>query len=98
VIHGSADAVVRELPGPFDIVLIDHWKDLYIREFDLVWPKVRPGGAVVADNILVPAATADRMRAYVEHVRNVPGACSLTLPLGDGVEVTTRTFAEGGRS
>ncbi|WP_206797394.1 O-methyltransferase [Amycolatopsis sp. MtRt-6] len=92
VAHGSADTVLTDLAGPFDLVLIDHWKDLYIREFDLVWPKIRPGGLVVADNILEPAATAERMRAYVEHVRSKPDACSYTVPLGDGIEITSRVL------
>ena len=92
VVHGSADAVLTDLAGPFDLVLIDHWKDLYVREFDHVWPKVRPGGLVVADNILEPAATAERMRAYIEHVRSMPDARSFTLPLGDGLEITSRVL------
>lgn len=94
ILNDSADAVLADLAGPFDLVLIDHWKDLYVREFDLAWPKVRPGGVVLADNILEPAATAERMRAYVEHVRSVPDARSYTLPLGDGVEVTSRVYPQ----
>ena len=86
----SAHVVIPELPGPFDLVLIDHWKDLYIREFDLAWPKIRAGGLVVADNILQPAATAGKMRDYVGHVQAAPAACSYTLPLGDGIEVTCK--------
>jgi predicted O-methyltransferase YrrM len=91
----SAHLVLPELPGPFDMVLIDHWKDLYIREFDLAWPKLREGGLVVADNILKPAATADQMRSYVAHVRDVPDAHSYTLPLGDGLEVTSKAYSAG---
>jgi predicted O-methyltransferase YrrM len=91
----SAHLVIPELPGPFDIVLIDHWKDLYIREFDLAWPKLRAGGLIVADNILRPAATAAQMRSYVAHVRGVPQARSYTLPLGHGVELTGKAFATG---
>jgi predicted O-methyltransferase YrrM len=96
VVCQSADTVLPRLQPPFDLVLIDHWKDLYIREFDLAWPKVRVGGVVVADNILAPRATAAQMEAYVKHVRSRPGARSATLPLGDGVEITTRAAAEGG--
>lgn len=91
IIPESAHIALPQLSGPFDIVLIDHWKDLYIREFDLAWPKVRAGGVVIADNILQPAATAAQMRAYQEHVRSLPDSCSETLPLGDGVEVTVRS-------
>jgi predicted O-methyltransferase YrrM len=72
-------------------VLIDHWKALYVREFDLVWPKLRRGGVVVADNILAPEATLAEMRAYVAHVREVSDGCSFTLPLGQGIEMTYRS-------
>jgi predicted O-methyltransferase YrrM len=95
VVPGRAETVLPALPAPFDLVLIDHWKDRYIGDFDLAWPKVRAGGVVVADNILVPAATRALMDAYVCHVRSLPGARSGTLPLGDGVEVTVRTSAPG---
>lgn len=94
VICESADGVLPGLPGPFDLVLIDHWKDRYVREFDLAWPKVRVGGVVVADNILLPRATAPQMEAYVQHVRGLPDARSHTIPLGDGVEITVRAAAQ----
>jgi len=87
----DASSVLPRLAEPVDLVLIDHWKDLYVRDFDLVWPKVRPGGLVVADNILVPEATRAQMLAYVEHVRSAPAAISHTVAVGDGVEITHRT-------
>lgn len=92
LICGDASEILKTLDGPFDLVLIDHWKALYIREFDAVWPKMRKGGVVMADNILYPPGTQADMRAYVAHVRNAKGARSFTLDIGQGVEVT---FAEG---
>ncbi|MFI5781677.1 O-methyltransferase [Nocardia sp. NPDC051570] len=91
VIEGTAAETLPRLPGPYDVVIIDHWKDLYIPDFDLAWTRVAEGGVVVADNILEPQATRDVMARYVDHVRAVPGAWSQTLPLGDGVEITMRT-------
>ncbi|MDI3291364.1 class I SAM-dependent methyltransferase [Polyangium sp. 15x6] len=90
IIGEDASLHLASLEGPFDLVLIDHWKDIYIRDFDLAWPKVRRGGIVVADNILAPAATAAQLQAYVAHVRAAPGARSSTLPLGQGIELTQR--------
>lgn len=92
-ICGDAARVLPELDGPFDMVLLDHWKDLYIREFDLVWPKVRTGGVVVADNVLIPAVVVEDMRAYTKHVRSLPDARSLTVPVGMGIELTCRVKA-----
>jgi len=90
MIDGDARDVISDLPRPFDLVLIDHWKDLYIREFDQVWPRMRKGGLVIADNILRPDATLDRMKAYVAHVRSVAPDLSMTLDVGAGIEITTR--------
>jgi predicted O-methyltransferase YrrM len=91
VIIDDARLVIPLLRGPFDVVLIDHWKDIYIREFDAAWPKLRSGGVIVADNILQPQATAGLMQAYVNHVRATPNTYSFTLNIGDGVELTWRT-------
>lgn len=89
-VPAPSDAVLPTLPGPFDLVLLDHRKELYVRDFNLVWPKVRQGGVVVADNILNPPFSAADAARYVDHVRSCPGANSFTLPLGDGIEVTRR--------
>lgn len=94
VVCDRADAVIPSLPAPFDLVLIDHWKDRYIDDFDLAWPKLRVGGVVISDNILVPETTAALMDAYVKHVRSQPDARSGTLCIGDGVEVTVRTVKD----
>lgn len=94
VIVDDARLVMPLLPGPFDMVLIDHWKDIYIREFDAAWPKLRSGGVIVADNILRPQATADLMQAYLNHVRVIPNTYSFTLNVGDGVELTWRMQPE----
>jgi predicted O-methyltransferase YrrM len=91
VVEGDASTLIPRLSGTLDLVLIDHWKDLYVREFDAIWPMVRPGGVVVADNVLLPEVTRPQMEAYQEHVRSVEAAYSFTLSLGDGVELTWRT-------
>jgi predicted O-methyltransferase YrrM len=44
---------------------------------------MHPGGIVVADNIL-----SHRLTDYVAHVRSQPGAQSVTLPIGEGLELT----------
>lgn len=87
---GASEAVLPTLAGPYDLVLVDHWKQHYVRDFDLVWPKVGPRGVVVADNILSPPFTGDEADAYVRHTRARRDAWSFTLPIGDGVEITQR--------
>jgi len=51
---GDALASLGTLPGPFDLVLIDLWKDLYVPVFKLLHPKLAQGAIIVADNMLQP--------------------------------------------
>ena len=49
---GDALATVERYDGPFDVVLVDHDKSRYEAAFERVRGKLRPGGVVVADNVL----------------------------------------------
>jgi predicted O-methyltransferase YrrM len=86
---GDAMETVHRYDGPFDVVLIDHLKALYADAFELVRQKVRPGGAVVADNVLRggidpeavltaleggPLPEDDNSRGMVDYVRTVRDA------------------------
>lgn len=51
-IIGDAYQVIRTLPQTFDLVFIDADKPSYSKYFDLVIDKVRPGGFIIADNVL----------------------------------------------
>jgi predicted O-methyltransferase YrrM len=64
-----------------DFALIDCEKHDYIRFFDML--KMQPGGIVVADNIL-----SHQLMDYVAHVRSQPRVQSVTLPIGQGLELT----------
>jgi predicted O-methyltransferase YrrM len=86
----EAPELVPDLPAPIDLVLLDHWKELYVRDFDSCWPSMGPGGVVAADNILFPTKNAAVIARYREHVGGRDDARTLTLPLGDGVEITTK--------
>jgi caffeoyl-CoA O-methyltransferase len=49
---GNAIDIIPTLDGPFDLVFIDGEKSEYLRYYELVFPKVRQGGFIVADNVL----------------------------------------------
>ena len=55
---GDCLETLKTLPGPFDFVLLDVWKDLYLPCFELVHPKLAPGGIIAADNMLLPESRA----------------------------------------
>jgi len=77
---GDAAAVLPRLTG-LDFVLIDCEKQDYVRFFNML--RMAPGGIVVADNVL-----SHHLTEYVAHVRSVRGGESITLPVGQGLEIT----------
>jgi predicted O-methyltransferase YrrM len=85
---GDALASLKALPGPFDLVLIDLWKDLYLPVFGLLYPKLAPGAIVVADNMLQPESARAHAQAYRERVRVAPDMTSVLLSIGNGIEVS----------
>ncbi len=49
---GKAADVIEQLDEVFDLVFIDADKSGYEQYYDLVWDKLRPGGFILADNVL----------------------------------------------
>lgn len=68
---------VARLEGPFDIVLIDAWKPDYLRYYELVLPKVRRGGAILAHNT---RNAAFALRPFLERIQNDPAVRTEFLP------------------
>jgi predicted O-methyltransferase YrrM len=85
---GDALASLAQLPGPFDFVLLDLWKDLYVPVFEQLHPKLAPGAIVVADNMLQPEGARPHAQAYRERVRHAPEMTSVLLAVGNGLEVS----------
>lgn len=85
---GDALQIIPRLPGPFDFVLIDLWKDLYGPCLELVYPKLAPGALVVADNMLQPEEARADALVYRRLVRTKPGLTSVLLPVGQGLEIS----------
>ena len=85
---GDAVASLAQLPGPFDFVLLDLWKDKYVPVFELLYPKLAPGAIIVADNMLQPESARPHAEAYRERVRAAAGMSSVLLAVGNGLEVS----------
>ena len=101
-IHPHWDDIRRVLPQlgpePFDLVYIDADKRDYCAYYDLVFPLVRPGGLILADNTLwsgkvvkedaTHADTQTRgIMAFNELIRNDNRVEKVLLPLRDGLTV-----------
>jgi predicted O-methyltransferase YrrM len=85
---GDALETLRALPGPFEFVLLDLWKNLYVACFELIYPKLAPGGIILADNMLYPETAIAAANAYRERVRAAPQMTSVLLPVGSGIEIS----------
>lgn len=83
VLPGDAGASVAGLAGPFDLVFVDAEKDDYAAHFERVVGKVRPGGLVLADNVI-----SHDISAYQHLLRSRPDIETLTVPIGRGVEMS----------
>lgn len=49
---GDALEVIPQLEGQFDVAFIDADKRIYDQYFELILPRMRPGGLILADNTL----------------------------------------------
>ncbi len=92
--------VIPRLKGTFDLVFIDADKQNYCTYFDLVVDRVRPGGLIIADNVLWSGKVLDEpeqqdgeTRGLVRYARKLaddPRVENLLLPLRDGLLVSRR--------
>jgi caffeoyl-CoA O-methyltransferase len=87
--------IIPQLDEVFDLVFIDADKGNYGNYYDLVWDKVRPGGFLLADNVLFhgdvfdevskQSTQAKAMIAFCEKVTADGRAEHLLLTLRDGL-------------
>jgi len=88
---GDALDSLTQLAGPWDFVLIDLWKELYVPVFDLLHGgKLADGAVIVADNMLQPESARVHARAYRERVRSARDMSSVLLAVGNGLEVSRK--------
>jgi predicted O-methyltransferase YrrM len=96
LINGDAIKILPTLKAPFDLVFIDALKEDYLRYYELVYPALRPGGYILADNVLWGGKVLDpqnqdsatsAIRAFNTFVTKDQRVENHLLPLRDGVMV-----------
>ena len=67
-LHGPSTTMIAQLDGKFDLVFLDHWKELYKSDLQLIEQRelIRPGSIVVADNV----GKVFGPEVYLDYVRN----------------------------
>ena len=82
-----------------DLAFVDADKGNYVAYHDALVPRLRPGGLLVADNVLWSGAVADpeidddytnALRAFNDHAAADPRTETLLLPVGDGFLISRR--------
>ena len=92
---GDAIELIPAINELFDLVFIDADKQNYSRYFDLVIDKVRPGGLLLADNVLWsgkvvgPLKASDKdtaaVLAFNQKIQNDSRVENVLLPVRDGL-------------
>lgn len=87
IIEGDAKATIKGLDQEFDFIFIDAEKEDYIEYFNLIFPKLKVGGIIIADNVV---SHSDSLKEYVDYVRANPNTQSVLIPVGRGEELTLK--------
>jgi predicted O-methyltransferase YrrM len=86
VIAGDAFAEIPKLPGRFDLVFLDAWKPDYKKFFDMVFPRVTPGGLFLAHNVI---NKRNEMKDFLAAIDSHPQALTTTVSPGhEGISMT----------
>lgn len=95
---GEAIFMMPHMIGPFDLVFIDADKPNYSNYYRLVFEKVRPGGFIVADNVLWSGRVLDEekdedtqaLHEYNQMVLADGRVENILLPIRDGLMVARK--------
>ena len=87
IVEGRAADTLSTLPGPFDMVFLDADRPSYPAYLELVVPKLRPGGMLIADNA---TSHAHELQDYLGRVKSHPRLFAVTVPIGNGEEVALK--------
>lgn len=89
VIHGDAFTEIPKLSGSFDLVFLDAWKPDYKKFFDMVYPRLSPGGVFVAHNVV---NKKNEMEPFLRTILGHPSLfTSIVSPSGEGMSVSYKT-------
>ena len=86
VVAGDAFTEIPKVQGQFDLVFLDAWKPDYKKFFDLVFPRVTPGGLFLAHNVI---NKKNEMLDFLSAIQLHPQALSSTVSPGhEGMSIT----------
>lgn len=101
---GSAIDIIPTLNETFDLVFIDADKPNYSNYYDLVFDQVRPGGYIIADNVLwsgkvlaeVKDLDTQALYDFSQKVQTDERVSNVLLPIRDGLMVIRKNETGSG--
>ena len=98
VLTGNALQIIPTLTQQFDLVFIDADKNNYTNYFDLVIQKVRPGGWILADNVLwsgkIISQNMDKdtlaIDSYNKKIQHDPRVENVIISIRDGISIARK--------
>lgn len=89
VIGGDAFAEIPKLAGTFDLVFLDAWKPDYKKFFDMIFPRLNPGGVFVAHNVV---NKKNEMEPFLRTILAHPSLFTTVVsPSSEGMSVSYKT-------
>ena len=95
---GEATAIIPTLELQFDLVFIDADKENYLNYFELIVPKMNPGGIILSDNVLWSGKVLEPVHPndlstkvlleYNKALATDPRVETVLLPIRDGLTVS----------
>lgn len=95
LLTGDARQIIPEMDGIFDLVYLDAEKDEYLDYYKIVFPKLRKGGFILADNVLWGGKVLETpesddhftkgILAFNETISRDPLVEQVILPVRDGL-------------
>ncbi|MBU7007928.1 O-methyltransferase [Phosphitispora fastidiosa] len=104
LLKGHAVDIVPHLKDEYDFIFIDAAKGQYGWFFEELYPRLKPGGLLVSDNVLAEGAVVvpeeelrhrqktavRRLRDYLRMITSHPGLETTIIPFGDGLAVSLK--------
>ena len=87
IVQGDAHEKVKDVEGPIDILFLDADKSGYLDYLDKLVPKLRPGGLIIAHNMVHPTPDPKYLEAIT---KNPDFETSFLLMDGAGIGVTMK--------
>jgi predicted O-methyltransferase YrrM len=86
VIQGDARVTLARLKGPLDFVFIDAAKSQYVKYLELIYPRLAPGGVIVAHNVV---DMAHELKDFFRKLRSYPDLVTeIVRQRGSGMSIT----------